>query len=336
MNRNGILAAGNWIIDIVKMIDSYPEQDSLSNILSQSMSNGGSPYNILKDLSKLEANFPLEAAGLVGNDENGRFIFEDCKKSKINTSLLQKTDFASTSYTDVMTVANTGRRTFFHQRGANALLSENHILLEKSNAKIFHLGYMLLLDKLDEIKENRLTGASELFINAKKHGFITSADLVSENSDRFQSVINPSLPYLDYLFVNEFELSKLSGIELVINKEVSKENAKLAITKILALGVQKAVVLHFPKGAIVGLKNGEFQFKNSLSIPQEKIKGSVGAGDAFASGYLLGIHENWSVEQSLDLAVCAAASCLFHQSCSEGVLPYEKALELKLLYPFNT
>ncbi|MDA0811743.1 MAG: hypothetical protein O3C21_05050, partial [Verrucomicrobia bacterium] len=49
--RNGILAGGNFIVDHVKVVDHYPEQEMLASILSESMSNGGGPYNVLKDLS---------------------------------------------------------------------------------------------------------------------------------------------------------------------------------------------------------------------------------------------------------------------------------------------
>ena len=37
LQRSGILAAGNWIVDHVKLIDAFPDQDALSFILSQSM-----------------------------------------------------------------------------------------------------------------------------------------------------------------------------------------------------------------------------------------------------------------------------------------------------------
>ncbi len=33
-SRQGILAAGNWIIDYTKIVDVYPEQDELCYILS--------------------------------------------------------------------------------------------------------------------------------------------------------------------------------------------------------------------------------------------------------------------------------------------------------------
>ena len=52
--RQGILAAGNFIVDYVKVIDGYPAQDMLASILSESRSNGGGPYNVLKDLAAMK------------------------------------------------------------------------------------------------------------------------------------------------------------------------------------------------------------------------------------------------------------------------------------------
>jgi hypothetical protein len=43
-NRSGILAGGNWIVDRPKIIDVYPAQDGLANIIRET-SNAGI-YNI--------------------------------------------------------------------------------------------------------------------------------------------------------------------------------------------------------------------------------------------------------------------------------------------------
>jgi len=59
--RSGILAGGNWIVDHTKIIDVYPAQHALANILAEISSNGGGPYNVLKDLVRLQAPFPLAA-----------------------------------------------------------------------------------------------------------------------------------------------------------------------------------------------------------------------------------------------------------------------------------
>ena len=77
--RSGILAAGNWIRDHVKTVDAWPQEDGLANILDQNTGNGGGPYNLLKDLSRMGAPFPLTAIGLVGDDSDGRAILEDCR-----------------------------------------------------------------------------------------------------------------------------------------------------------------------------------------------------------------------------------------------------------------
>ena len=64
MKRNGLLAAGSWIVDQVKMVDVFPQRETLAHILSQSEGTGGSPYNVLINLAKLGAKFPMRAAGL--------------------------------------------------------------------------------------------------------------------------------------------------------------------------------------------------------------------------------------------------------------------------------
>ncbi|MFI5356195.1 MAG: PfkB family carbohydrate kinase [Opitutales bacterium] len=87
--RTGLLAAGNWIVDHVKLIDSWPPQDGLVNILAQTRGNGGGPYNVLKALAKLGAPFPLTGLGLLGDDDNGRAIRADCAAHGIDATRLR-------------------------------------------------------------------------------------------------------------------------------------------------------------------------------------------------------------------------------------------------------
>lgn len=65
--KNGIYAAGNRIIDEIKIIDAYPHQDGLTNVREIKSGNNGAPYNVLKDLAFPGAPFPLWSAGLVGD-----------------------------------------------------------------------------------------------------------------------------------------------------------------------------------------------------------------------------------------------------------------------------
>src|SRR5271170_4772317 len=92
--RCGLLAAGNWIIDQVKIIDVYPQREQLANIRGQSQGTGGSPYNVAINLARLQAPFPLSGAGLVGNDDLGRVILEDCRRHGIDIRQLRTTPLA--------------------------------------------------------------------------------------------------------------------------------------------------------------------------------------------------------------------------------------------------
>jgi sugar/nucleoside kinase (ribokinase family) len=278
MARNRVLAGGNWIVDRPKIIDVYPAQDTLANILQETSSNGGSPYNLLVDLARLQAPFPLEAVGLVGEDEAGEFIRADCRAHGIDTRQLHACKDAPTSYTDVMTVQSTGRRTFFHQRGANAFLDATHFNFSQSGARIFHLGYLLLLDRFDQPDPQFGTAAAALLARAQAAGFKTSVDVVSEDSDRFAQIVGPALRHCDYCVLNEFEAQRTTGIPIVHGGEVDLAAAREAARELLKAGVGEWVVIHFPAGAIAAGANGHEPAQGSVKLPQAHIAGTVGAG----------------------------------------------------------
>jgi sugar/nucleoside kinase (ribokinase family) len=333
--RSGILAAGNFIIDHVKIIEAYPQQDMLASIVSETSSNGGGPYNVLKDLAAMGASFPLEAAGLVGNDSNGEWIIRDCRAAGIDTTQLQHTSEAATSYTDAMTVASTGRRTFFHQRGANALFNETHLNFISTRAKLFHLGYLMLLDSMDSFTSNGRTRASLALEAAKQAGLTTSVDIVSTENPQFREIAESALPFTDHLIINEIEAGKVVGLDLKPSGVVDVEACIHAAELLLQRGVSQQVVIHFVEGAVVADANRTISRQGSLNLPDGFIAGATGAGDAFAAGYLLGLHEGVSTQQCLKLGVCAAAQCLTHPTPSLGLGSAEACLALGERFGFR-
>lgn len=332
-DRNGIIAAGNWIVDHIKVIDTYPVQDSLANIKDESFSNGGSPYNVLKNLAKLGASFPLKGIGLVGDDEFGKQIKSDCAKYGIDTTMLKTLSQTPTSYTDVMTVESSGRRTFFHQRGANAFLDIADFDFSIRSEKLFHLGYLLLLDALDKIYEDGSSGASRILDLACRSGLKTSVDIVSEDSYRFKKIILPSLPYIHFLFLNEFEAGRCTGINLGGDNPGYRALDEAA-TNILNCGVREWVFIHFPRGVFAKSKVGEILIQGSVDLPSEKVVSVLGAGDALASGILYAIHKEWKISDALRLGVCCAASCLMDLSSSNGILSCSECLRLEDSYGY--
>ena len=332
-NRRGVLAGGNWIIDQVKMIDVYPQPEQLGNIQSQTQGTGGSPYNVLLDLAKLGASFPLYGAGLVGKDALGELITNDCRENRIDTRFLRQTAEAPTSYTDVMTETGSGRRTFFHMRGANALWTGEPIDFEKCPARIFHLGYLLLLDHLDQTDKKFGTKAARILAAAQEAGMKTSVDVVSEDSDRFATIVAPALKYVDFCILNEIEAGRTVGFR-IRRTDGTLDSVALRHTAgaLLQHGVRELVVIHFPEGGFARTRKGEDIFQPSLNLPPDYIAGGAGAGDAFCAGVLLGLHEGWELARSLLAGVCSAAACLSDPTCTDGLRPLNACLALAKKY----
>ena len=263
----------------------------------------------------------------MGNDKTGDAILADCAAHRIDVAQLQRTPMVATSYTDVMTVRTTGRRTFFHQRGANALLGPEHFDFTRVTAKIFHLGYLLLLDRLDTLSADGQTDAAEVLRRASAAGLRTSADCVSDQSGRFRAVAAPSLPHVDYFFANDFEAEKLTGVVLRKEQRLDPRAVRAAARALLEAGVREWVLIHFEEGAFAASREAEV-WQPSLRVPAGDIRGAAGAGDAFAAGVLYGLHEDWPIAESLRLAVSAAAASLYDPRCSSSLGPVEECRRL--------
>ena len=331
----GLVAAGNFLVDYVKVIDHWPEQDTLANVLHQTRANGGGPYNVLVNLSRLGARFPLRAVGLLGDDANADFIVSDCRQRGIDASALTRQTEVPTSYTDVMSVQSDGRRTFFHHRGANRLFDQEHIPFGRLQGRVFLLAYLLLLDRLDPVGPDGESGVAKVLRRATEEGFLTAIDWVSVRHPEAARRARAALPQTDVGFFNEREASVALGREIAPEGKVDRGAAKEALHAFFELGIRRMAVIHFPEGAMVRTSVGETVWQPSVRLPAERIAGAVGAGDAFASGMLLGVHEGWPVEESLRLGVCTAAACLTDPSTSEGVLPWQECLRLGEQYGYR-
>ncbi len=97
-----------------------------------------------------------------------------------------------------MSVRATGRRTFFHQRGANALLGPEHFDFTASRAKFFHLGYLLLLDRLDQPDPAHGTVAAGLLAQARAAASSPASTWSARTGARFPAIVRPALPHTDH------------------------------------------------------------------------------------------------------------------------------------------
>lgn len=349
MSRYGIATSGNWIVDRVKLVDHYPDEEMLALIQSEQRGTGGGAYNSLVDLHNLGVDLPLLGIGRIGNDADGEWIRTDLETRGIDHRWILTTPTAPTSYTDVMTVTATGRRTFFHCPGASAELGPEDWPYDEIPARVIHLAYLLVLQRLDQPDPDYGSVGAKVLKQLRETGIITVLDLISEDSPRVQALIRPALPHVDCLVCNEVEAGVVSGtptrVRTVsagsddhlpkpeVKSILSPDGVRAAARQLIELGVQQQVVIHMPEGGYALRRDGVERFQPSLQLPEGFVAGSSGAGDAFAAGVLLGLHEGWDLKQTLELAVATAAISLRHPTCTAGVGPLDETLGLLKQYP---
>lgn len=325
--KKTIGVAGNILLDVVKKIECWPQRGMLVNINGVSQAIGGCVGNTAIDLKRLDRELSVRAFGRIGRDEYGDYALRCLRKEEIDVSAVVRSEDLPTSFTDVMTMPD-GERTFFHARGANAEFSEDDVGGVKCD--LFHLGYLLLLDELDQGDETYGTKAARLLAHMRARGAETSIDLVSAQTGGFRRVVAPALRYCDRVVINEIEGGMLTEIPPrgKDGKPIA-ENLRRICEQLLVLGVNKTVVIHCPELSCAMESTGNYSVLPSLNLPEGYIVGSVGAGDAFCAGMLYSFACGLPVAEGMRIASCAAACNLSAADSVSGARGLSETLALE-------
>ena len=318
--KSGITVAGNMILDVVKNIDKYPEQGMLAYVSSAKRAIGGCAPNTATDLAVIDSTLPVSVMGRVGDDEYGRFLINKLRSKGVGVSDVIVSENSDTSFTDVMSLP-TGERTFFNAKGANAEFSPDDIDISSLRCKIFHIGYILLLDEFDKPDKEYGTAMARFLKDVHDLGIKTSVDVVSSsNVNEYKAKILPVMPYTDYLIINETEICTIWGYNpRKADGSLDVDVVRLAMENTMKQGVNEKVIIHAKEACFCLDKSGEFTKLGSLKIPSELIEGSVGAGDAFCAGSLYGIYNGFGDMEILEFASAAAACNLFSENSVDGM-----------------
>lgn len=327
--REGICIAGNLIVDILYPIEKYPGKSELTTILDGiTRTTGGAACNVGMDLASLDPDLPITVNGIIGQDPDGDYVISQFIKYK-NIDLTNIKRKGVTSFTAVMCENTTKARTFFQYRGANAEFCEADFDWKNITARILHIGYILLLDALDQPDAEYGTKMARLLAKAQSEGIKTSVDVVSEVGNRFAALVPPALKYTDYCIINELEAQQATGILLRRpDGTLLKEGMEDALRKLFSMGVSTWAVIHAPEGGFGMDRSGRLVQAKSLDLPKGYIKGTVGAGDAFCAGVLYAAYKNADLEQAIVMGIASAACSLSQPGAAEGMRTMREALAL--------
>jgi sugar/nucleoside kinase (ribokinase family) len=317
----GIVCAGNWIVDIIHTLDRWPAKSDLVRIVAEVEGVGGGAANVALDLAALGTGLPVYPAGLIGQDRHADTVRRALAAGGLPDAWLHTTDRAATAHTHVLNLPGDSR-TFLYHGGANDLLEEGHVPVEPlaaRGARFLYLGYLNLLGTLDSIGPDGRTGAAHLLARARAAGMTTCVDLVSIDGPGFRPTVAATLPAIDYLFLNEIEAARATGLPVAGADDVPGLTA--AGQALLAGGVTRAVVLHTAALALWLPVGGPPLIQPAPAMDAADIVSPVGAGDAFCAGVLYGLHDGWTPDRCLTLGQRAAAATLRVPTATGGIPP---------------
>jgi sugar/nucleoside kinase (ribokinase family) len=316
---DAIVLAGNMILDLIKTIEIYPPKLSLTPIKTTKRCVGGAVCNCAIDLAVLDPKLEIRVIGIVGEDDYGDFIVSELRKYP-GIDLKKVGQRGSTSFTDVMTEAETGARTFFTFKGADSLLSPADFDFTTIEGSLLHIGYIMLLDGMDAWDPEYGTAMARVLHDAQQHRLSTSIDVVSEAGDRFTRLVPPSLRFADYCTINENEAALVTGIPLRDGDgTLLRRNFRPACAALKRMGVRRWATIHAPE-ASAGIDESDMYVElDSLHLPDGYIQGTVGAGDAFTSGILYTALTGAGLADGIQLGSAIAACSLSKPGATEGV-----------------
>lgn len=322
LERRGIAVAGNLTVDTVKTIPSYPGPGMLATIGSLRRAVGGCVPNTLLDLARMGDDIKLAAIGRVGDDEPGRYLLDQLRQYGVRTDGVRVSATSATSFSDVISAEDTGERTFFHYRGANAEFCPDDMPAARLDCRLLHIGYILLLDAFDQPDDAHGTVLARYLRGVQAQGVLTCVDVVSDVGGRFAQTVAPALRWCDYAIMNEIEACAVSGLPPRDGQgRLIEQNLVRTLETFMRLGVRRRAVIHCPEGGCCMDADTGYVWAPSFRLPAGFIKGSVGAGDAFCAGCLRAVYEGRDAGSMLRLGAAAAAASLSAVDSVSGMKP---------------
>ena len=288
-----ILGIGNAIVDVLcrvtdeflvknsltkstmKLIDEKEFKNLLSSLTIEETISGGSVANSIVGLSQLENNVGF--IGKVNDDNLGRKYEEGLVKEKVNFLYSKKNEPLPTG-TCLILITPDSERTMCTFLGTAGKINDQDINSDtvKKSEITFLEGYLW-----DEGEPKK---AFDKAINNSNKVAMSLSDLfcVERHKDQFVHLVKNKL---DIVFANEQEILALLN------------SASFSDVVSFCKDLDKEIIITRGKNGAIAIKNNE-TFECS-AMENIKITDLTGAGDLFAAGYLHGVINNMTVEQSL-------------------------------------
>lgn len=326
--RRGFVTGGTWCVDYNMTIPRWPDEESSTRILSSDRKGGGSGCNFAVDMRRLAPSIPVATIALCGTDEDGALLRGIAAEHGIDAARFIADPALRTHRTMAFTSLENGRRTHLFEADSSDHLTPDHFDFTGCDAWMLHLGIPGTHRLLDRPWKGLPNGWVAVLQMARASGLRTNMEVMSVSRDELRALMLPCLTHLDFLIVNDYEIGALADVETIPDHGTSTRRVIEAARAALSRGSMELVVVHFPQGAVAVERNGAVHTQPSTKVPQSTIKGTNGAGDAFAAGFFCGLHRAKPIQECLVYAHASAAASLRSVDTYSAMVSIETCLEL--------
>jgi len=292
---------------------------------------GGSPLNIAVGAARLGVNATLLTA--VGNDKVGDFIIHFLKQQNVNIDSIPRIEGARTSAV-VLGIEPPDRfpLVYYRDNAADSQLTIDHVIAaDISKYRMLEISGTAL-----NIEPSRSAAfyAAEV---AKDNNVDIVLD-IDFRADQWKDVrsfglmVRALLPKVKIAIGTEEEIlaATLQNAEQIsikhqqISAPEIKGDIELSINKILQSGPEVLIVKRGSNGATICYKEGRREDVPGYPV---EVLNVLGAGDAFASGFIYGYLQGWELYKACRMGNASGAWVVQKPGCANDMPHYNEAMQ---------
>ncbi len=293
---------------IVSPVGAYPAKGSLDRVDSVTLHNGGNAMTAAVNLSKM--GVPSAIIGKVGTDMFGDFLRSRLAGSGVDTRGLARDPEVQTSVSVVLNSAD-GERSFLHCVGTNGTFSVKDIDWSVvAECELIFVTGTYLLDTFDGAE------AVEFLKRCKEMGKTTFLDVCWDAKGRWGEVLDPAMPYIDFLMPSIDEAVRIAG---------ESEPDRIADV-FMARGAKNVIIKLGKRGSYIRCAT-EKRGREFPAVGSIRAVDTTGAGDSFCSGFLAAYSRGEALERCVEIANATGALCVTAKGATTGIRTYDETVK---------
>lgn len=327
MKKFDIITFGRSSIDLYSQDIGVPFND----IKGFDAFVGGSPLNIAVGCARLGVNSSLLTA--VGNDKVGEFIINFLKKEDVNTQCIPvKNNTRSSAVVLGIEPPDKFPLVYYRDNAADSQVDIDDV----QNANIQDYKILLINGTALNIEPSRSATfyATEIAKN-NNIDIVLDLDFRADQWHDYRAfglTVRAILPKVKIAIGTEEEilaatLSDLSQVSIKdqqISAPEIKGDIDTSIQQLLNSGVEILLVKRGPLGVSIYKNDGSREDVPGFPVDVLNV---LGAGDAFASGFLYGILQGWSLYKSCRMGNASGAQVVTKKGCANFMPTLEESLK---------